>query len=709
MSIVDVTVTKFENKWCPHLAVFNNKMYIVYNTIYPTGETWYTQIHLAEFDGVNLDDKKTFLSRNGDIINQAKGTYSKMLGCGDYLGLGYITNYSWAVKKFDKNLNVISTESIDSRPQFINWEYCLSAVWSFWNQYDDRHSLYGLCDYNHYGTAFKYNEGRWYYRRKDGDRVEIVPAISEGDVGFVPELSGVYMCPEVLYDNEYLWFVVTQFCTASQPERHFAATYMAKVDRFGTFTYDKVVEDLNFVSKGFVKVKDTLVVVGKGSDAGFHTTIVFEKQDGEWHQTVGISNAYNPIIAKDSVGRVYVFYSRNEQDPNPPNYWYTSMFVKIRECDGTWSDEIRVFDGVAERVGGSEYQNYYPYIPRSVAVLPVSPEEDRICIASDMYEGYFFTVCARVYHPVLSQVLTISRKKFSNLYNELFIAGHSDLLHNLVFRKYGYVIPDLSGKLLLRRYGFTEPPLYGELILRRTWWKELPSSLWAGLMYTNFPQKFYIGSGDQLTLNSRVNVYPIGKRIVEKLLRRLTTPYDKRIDSMNATFLKMDGRQIAELEIAIKNKILQSYVDTAEGVNLDRLGALFNLERFPGETDSEFRGRIKSAVPSLVGGGTLAELRRVTEIVTGSTNPLIVESYPAKIAVYAKDHPNEFSISTLYSMIDGSRAAGVKLEHVGLAVEDEHTADTSIDIGINEDLSNQLVVRQSSSNNLTQQMDVNNP
>jgi len=299
----------------------------------------------------------------------------------------------------------------------------------------------------------------------------------------------------------------------------------------------------------------------------------------------------------------------------------------------------------------------------------------------------------------LAMKLTVSQKKFSELYNTLFITGHADLLQSLLLRRYDYVSPDLAGILSLERHGHAQ--LLSRFTLWRQWWKELPSSLWVGLMYNNLPQKLYIGKGQITTLEARVNVYPIGKRIVEKLLNRLTTPYDKSIDSMNATFLKMDGRQIAELEISIKNKIIQSYVDTAEDVNLDRIGALFGLERLPGEDDDEFRARIKSAVPSLVGGGTLAEIKRATTIVTGSADPRVIENFPAHIAVLARNHPDEFSISTLHSMTDTARAAGVKLDYVGTEFDETHTVTAGMIMETSDGLGGTLVVRKSNTKDLS--------
>ncbi|MCW3134452.1 MAG: hypothetical protein N2V78_09020 [Methanophagales archaeon] len=693
MSISDVNLTLHENVCSVSLASFNSKMYATYHTKHPTID-WTYVLHLAEItDGSSFTDKKTYNVSHwaGSAGMVGVNLYSKLLAYNNHLTMAYPDYYNNVVhhyeKKYDTSLALLESSQIGiSSPGF--WGSGKGAkTWAMFDQFDDRHVVYG--------TDNAYDGGACFYRRKEEDRIYIEPPWPDE----TDQYSHGCAIPHVsLYDDNFFRFAVTHTWEDQEIGEGYKDLWMVKVDRFGTLTYEEVNKSDGVDAAGLVVLKNGNAVVAGSAGS---STYVYEQNGSTWNRTI-FSNAYHPFIFKDSIDRVYVVYLRKHQQTGSPYYWYTDLYVRVKDC-GVWRDEIKIFDGETENYDPSEYETYFGYAPTSVGVLPLSTTLDRVCIALNNLSSqrYAYICCFKIFHPVLSGMLTISQKKFSELSGSFFVPGHSDLLNALLLRRYGHVLPDLSGNILLRRYAFTEPPLHGSLTLWRQWWKELPSSLWVGLMYNNLPQKLYIGKGQITTLEARVNVYPIGKRIVEKLLNRLTTPYDKSIDSMNATFLKMDGRQIAELEININNKIIQSYVDTAEDVNLDRIGALFGLERLPGEEDDEFRVRIKSAVPSLVGGGTLAEIKRATTIVTGSADPRVIENFPAHIAVLARKHPDEFSISTLHSMINTARAAGVKLDYVGTEFDETHTVTAGMIMETSDGLGGTLVVRKSNTKDLS--------
>jgi hypothetical protein len=68
------------------------------------------------------------------------------------------------------------------------------------------------------------------------------------------------------------------------------------------------------------------------------------------------------------------------------------------------------------------------------------------------------------------------------------------------------------------------------------------------------------------------------------------------------------------------------FVDYAEGEDLDKIARILNLERLSNENDRTFRGRIKSKVPSFIGGGTLESIRQVIVNLLG-VEPSIIEHY----------------------------------------------------------------------------------
>lgn len=58
------------------------------------------------------------------------------------------------------------------------------------------------------------------------------------------------------------------------------------------------------------------------------------------------------------------------------------------------------------------------------------------------------------------------------------------------------------------------------------------------------------------------------------------------------------------------------WVDTASGKDLDRLGALFSIPRGK-EKDSDYRGRLKTAIISYRGGGTVGSIKMMARIALG--------------------------------------------------------------------------------------------
>jgi hypothetical protein len=68
------------------------------------------------------------------------------------------------------------------------------------------------------------------------------------------------------------------------------------------------------------------------------------------------------------------------------------------------------------------------------------------------------------------------------------------------------------------------------------------------------------------------------------------------------------------------------FIDYAKGSDLDKLGKILNLNRFKNENDITFRGRIKSRVPSFIGGGTLESIKQVIRNLLG-VEPMIIEHY----------------------------------------------------------------------------------
>lgn len=93
-----------------------------------------------------------------------------------------------------------------------------------------------------------------------------------------------------------------------------------------------------------------------------------------------------------------------------------------------------------------------------------------------------------------------------------------------------------------------------------------------------------------------------------------------------ASILKSIGKTMDETEKDFRYLMSSHWVDTAHGRDLDGLGAVYNFSRRAGETDHDFRGRLKTSIISYRGGGTLSSLRMMTRIALG-----LPQDYPIEI------------------------------------------------------------------------------
>ena len=92
----------------------------------------------------------------------------------------------------------------------------------------------------------------------------------------------------------------------------------------------------------------------------------------------------------------------------------------------------------------------------------------------------------------------------------------------------------------------------------------------------------------------------------QRILDRFPAFY--RIWDDNSLIFKLVNALGKRLDEADKDsdRILRSHwVDTAFREDLDKLGAIFNLERKPAESDSQYRNRLRRAIMEFKGGGTV--------------------------------------------------------------------------------------------------------
>jgi hypothetical protein len=76
------------------------------------------------------------------------------------------------------------------------------------------------------------------------------------------------------------------------------------------------------------------------------------------------------------------------------------------------------------------------------------------------------------------------------------------------------------------------------------------------------------------------------------------------------------GKRMEEMEKDFAWIMRSHWVDTASGKDLDRLGALFSIPRGE-ERDGDYRGRLKTAIISYKGGGTVGSIKMMARIALG--------------------------------------------------------------------------------------------
>lgn len=96
------------------------------------------------------------------------------------------------------------------------------------------------------------------------------------------------------------------------------------------------------------------------------------------------------------------------------------------------------------------------------------------------------------------------------------------------------------------------------------------------------------------------------KRIADRLPEFYRT-WDP--DSVIYKVIDAVGRALAEEQKGVFRVMRTHWVDTANGSDVDRLGAVFELRRNKGESDEDYRERIKNALIQFKGGGTCASVR----------------------------------------------------------------------------------------------------
>lgn len=124
---------------------------------------------------------------------------------------------------------------------------------------------------------------------------------------------------------------------------------------------------------------------------------------------------------------------------------------------------------------------------------------------------------------------------------------------------------------------------------------------------------------------------------LSKIADRLPSMYKSWDEnSVIYKFLQAFVKRFEESQKDVRRILRNHWIDTARGGDIDRLGALFNLQRPPGESDSDFKDKVKNAIQEYRGGGTVKAILATLKATLGATNSdaiNLIENPPQKMSV----------------------------------------------------------------------------
>ncbi|HEY3274856.1 MAG TPA: hypothetical protein VGJ92_13880 [Methanocella sp.] len=95
--------------------------------------------------------------------------------------------------------------------------------------------------------------------------------------------------------------------------------------------------------------------------------------------------------------------------------------------------------------------------------------------------------------------------------------------------------------------------------------------------------------------------------------------------STMSTIIRAAARMMDDSETDLAAILKSHWVDSATGHDLDRHGLLLSVFRNEGESDADFRGRIKTAIVSYSGGGTVDSVQMMVRIALGLSHDYPIE------------------------------------------------------------------------------------
>jgi hypothetical protein len=122
-------------------------------------------------------------------------------------------------------------------------------------------------------------------------------------------------------------------------------------------------------------------------------------------------------------------------------------------------------------------------------------------------------------------------------------------------------------------------------------------------------------------------------------------------------------RPFQELEDAIWDLYTKRRIDTAQGVQLDTIGAIVG-ERRSGLSDAEYRPILRVAVKVLFSNGTGPNLIRIAQLFLATNGFTYAEHYPAAIEMAISQAITDTGLRLLKRFLHRAKSGGVRLDVV---------------------------------------------
>lgn len=159
-------------------------------------------------------------------------------------------------------------------------------------------------------------------------------------------------------------------------------------------------------------------------------------------------------------------------------------------------------------------------------------------------------------------------------------------------------------------------------------------------------------------------------------------------NSLISQVVSASGKRIDEVENELFAVMRAHWVDKTLRIDLDYLGALYNIKRKLSETDSEFRSRLKRAIMEFKGGGTISAVLASVKNALG-----LPRDFPLELVENPqKEIQKEFGVRTGETWWQSSESVFDAIPNVEISVETKGAKITNPTI-INTDIEESLVFR----------------